>query len=429
VYKKDYDFFISSGLYQTLVDKGRLIEHKEVELDTKIATRHKVIKPKLVPFISYPYEWCFSQLKDAALLTLDIQKIALEHGMSLKDASAYNVQFVEGRPVFIDTLSFEILDQSKPWVAYKQFCQHFLAPLALVAFKDIRLNLMSRTHIDGVPLDLASKILPNSSRLNTGILIHIHIHAQSQVKYSDSKAQDKERASRNMSKSALRGLLESLISTVRGLKWKPIGTEWAEYYQDNSYTTPAIEDKQNAVSRFIDAAKPKVVWDLGANTGLYSRIASGKGIYTISSDVDPAAVEINYRQVKANSEKSLMPIVQDLTNPSPSIGWANEERDSFLERKSADIVLALALVHHIAISNNVPLEEVAKTFAKLGKHLIIEFVPKSDKKVKKLLLTRKDIFPEYTQAGFEKAFSNSFEIKKTYNIKGSKRVLYLMRTK
>ncbi len=426
-YKENYDLLISSGLYNKLVENQLLIPHKEENLSFLQTDRaYKILLPERIPFISYPYEWCFSQLKDAALTTLKIQKIALEYNMSLKDASAYNIQFFEGKPLLIDTLSFEKYTEGKPWVAYKQFCQHFLAPLALSSRKDIRLNLMSRLFIDGIPLDLASKLLPAATKINLGLLFHIHLHAYAQKKYADKKI-NKKALKGGMNKKALLGVLASLESAINNLKWKPEGTEWADYYpSNNNYISESLKNKSNLISGFIDILKPKNVWDFGGNTGLFSRVASDKNIETISFDIDPSAVEINYQTVKKNKEENILPLIIDLTNPSPKLGWDNNERESFFKRGSAETGLALALIHHLAISNNVPLPELARFFAAYCDSLIIEFIPKEDSQVKKLLATREDIFPNYTPQGFVEAFQKYFKVVKTAPIENSQRTLYLM---
>ena len=430
-YQKDYDLLMQSGLYEKLVKGKRLIPHQEVDAAPAVAgTAYRVIQPERVAFISYPYEWSFSQLKDAALLTLSIQKAALELGLSLKDASAYNVQFHNGRPVFIDTLSFEAYEEGKPWIAYRQFCQHFLAPLALMRYRDVRLNQLLRVYIDGVPLDLASTLLPSRTRLQAGMLMHIHLHASAQKKFSDAPEQAKVQASgRSMSKMGLLGLIDSLKSTVSGLQWEPAGTEWGDYYDATNYTRAAFDFKHGLVKEFLEDIRPASVWDLGANTGVFSRIASEMGIPTVSSDIDPAAVEKNYRQVRKNKETNLLPLVLDLTNPSPGIGWQNRERDSFAGRGPVDVVMALALVHHLAISNNVPLPDLAEFFAGLGRWLIVEFIPKEDSQVERLLMTRADIFPDYNRAGFEAAFEAYFTIRESREIEGSRRILYCMERK
>jgi ribosomal protein L11 methylase PrmA len=232
-----------------------------------------------------------------------------------------------------------------------------------------------------------------------------------------------------MSKEAMLALIESLQATIRKLEWKPAGTEWADYYSANNYTDAAFEHKKVLVGEWLSRIEAKTVWDLGANTGIFGRVAAETGAYVIASDIDPAAVEVNYRLVKEKKEENLLPLVLDLTNPSPAIGWNNSERDSFLQRGPADATMALALVHHLAISNNVPLVRVAEFFAACGEWLIVEFVPKSDSQVQKLFRSRLDIFSEYTQSGFEKAFGEWYSIVESSAVRDSERWLYLMHHK
>jgi hypothetical protein len=423
-YEPEYVRLMESGLYEKLVKAKLLIPHIEAEnVEAESGERFKILQPERVTFISYPYEWSFGQLKDAALATLSIQKRALKLGMSLKDASAYNIQFVRGEPALIDTLSFELYQEGQPWVAYRQFCQHFLAPLALMALKDVRLSQLLRVYIDGVPLDLAGDLLPWKTHLNFGLMTHIHLHASAQKKYAGEEVKSR---GGSMSKQAMTGLIESLESTVKKLDWKLGGTEWGNYYDITNYSDAAFEHKKQLVGEWTDRIHPTIVWDLGANNGVFSRVAADMGPQVISWDIDPAAVEQNYRQVKTEKNKRLLPLLLDLTNPSPAIGWANRERDSFGGRGPADLTLALAVIHHLAISNNVPLWQLADFFAEMGKWLVIEFVPKSDSQVRKLLASRQDIFPDYTREGFEAAFSRRFRIYETVPVSESERVLYLM---
>ncbi|MGZ9224458.1 MAG: SAM-dependent methyltransferase, partial [Anaerolineales bacterium] len=229
-YEQEYVRLMDSGLYEKLIKAGLLIPHIEVDgLPAMGEAAFKVIQPERVPFISYPYEWSFGQLKDAALATLSIQRRALKAGMSLKDASAYNIQFVRGKATLIDTLSFEMYKEGQPWVAYRQFCQHFLAPLALMALKDVRLNQLLRVYIDGVPLDLASQLLPWKTRFNFGLLTHIHLHAGAQKRYAYAGEEIKSRSGGTFGRQAMTGLIDSLGATVRKLDWKPGGTEWGNY--------------------------------------------------------------------------------------------------------------------------------------------------------------------------------------------------------
>jgi hypothetical protein len=425
-YADEYTRLMESGLYEKLVKAGLLIPHVEADQPPAQAeSAFKVIQPERVPFISYPYEWSFSQLKDAALATLSIQKRALKAGMSLKDASAYNIQFVRGKATLIDTLSFGLYKEGQPWDAYRQFCQHFLAPLALMSRVDVRLNQLLRVYIDGIPLDLASRLLPFGTRLDFGLLTHIHIHAGAQTRYADAEVK-RDAPSGRMNQNAFLGLIESLEGAVKKLEWKPAGTEWGNYYDITNYSDAAFEHKKQLVGEWAARIQPSLTWDLGANNGTFSRLAVAAGAFTVAFDVDPAAVEQNYRSVKSDKTPNMLPLVLDLTNPSPALGWANRERNSFTQRGPADLVLALAVIHHLAISNNVPLPQLADFFAEAGKRLVIEFVPKSDSQVKKLLSTRLDIFPSYTLEGFEAAFSPRFRILEKLNLQESERTLYFM---
>ena len=425
-YKKQYEKFMNSELYQKLEEKNLIITHSEIENLDIDCDYYKIIKPEKIPFISYPYEWSFSQLKDAALLTLRIQKAAMKYGMTLKDGSAFNIQFHNGHPIFIDTLSFEIYEEGQIWKPYKQFCQHFLAPLALISKKDVRLNLLSKTFIDGIPIDLAAKLLPKTTFGNFGLMAHIHAHAKSQKHYEDKDAKIKQKT---LSKRSFEGLIESLKSSIEKMTWNVDSTEWGDYYSDTNYTEKSFEEKKQFISLAIDQVKPKLVWDMGANTGVFSRLASTKGINTISYDIDPLAVEKNYLLSSQNSEQNILPLILDLTNPSSGIGWNHDERMSIIQRGPADMVFALALVHHLAISNNVPLNKLAEFFSQISKFLIIEFVPKSDSQVKRLLLTRDDIFENYDEKNFEIEFSKFFKIINSKKILDSERTIYIMENK
>ena len=423
-YKEHFDRLHDSGLYDTLVKQNLLIPHKDAGLSLARTTEaYKIIKPEQVPFISHPYEWSFSQFQDAALATIKIQKAAFEKGMVLKDASAYNIQFHKGRPLLIDTLSLETYREGTPWVAYRQYCEHFLGPLALMSYRDVRLSQLLRRHIDGIPVDLASSLLPAKTRLKGGLMMHLHLHAKSQARHQDNPAAAK---SAKVSRAGLQGIIESLEGTTQALALKSNTGVWADYYADTNYSETAAAHKTGLVKRYIEKAAPKTVWDLGGNVGRFSRLAAERGIFTLSLDLDPAAVELNYLACRKESIQTMLPLVIDLTNPSPDLGWAHEERASLQSRGPADLLMALALVHHLAISNNTPLDRIAKYFAALGRQLIIEFVPKGDSQVERLLASREDIFDNYTQEGFEKAFGQFFNTLEREAVEDSKRTLYLL---
>ncbi len=430
-YADDYDLLMNSGLYAALVKTRLLVPHEEVELGLAATDQaYKVIRPDVIDYISYPYEWCFSQLQDAALVTIKIQRIALKFGMVLKDASAYNIQFHKGAATFIDTLSFSQYREGEPWVAYRQFCQQFIAPLALMSYTDIRLAQLLRNFIDGVPLDLASRLLPKRSYLKYSLLTHIHLHAKAQQKYANSAEENsKKQQMPKIGRKAYMAFLQGIHSSVKGLKWKQPATEWAVYYSATNYRDESMQHKEQLVEEYLGLLRETsmAVHDLGANNGHFSRIGTKLGFSVIAQDIDPVAVQLNYLQSKENKDSRMLPLLLDLTNPSPSIGWSLQERMSLMERIDGEIVMALALIHHLAISNNVPLRLIARFFSNMAEYLIIEFVPKNDSQVKRLLASRKDIFVHYTQDGFEKAFAEFYATEKQSHIQDSERTLYLMK--
>ncbi len=425
-YAAIYDKVINSGLFDSLIEKKWLLPFEEDGSEAfKSDDGYKIIKPQRIPFISYPYEWSFSQIKDAALLTLNIHLSALQKGLLLKDASIYNIQFWQGRPIFIDHLSFDSSDRYGVWPAYGQFCRHFLAPLVLMARVNIQLGQLYRFYIDGVPLELATTILPARSLLNPGLFMHLYLHSRSQNKYADQGNKLKE--SRKLTLNQLTSIAQSLHNTVKSISWEPSNTEWGDYYTDTNYNDVAMASKKEIVSDFLRQVSPKNVWDLGGNIGVMSRLALHNDTNVISFDIDPADVEKNYLQCKEDKETNLLPLIMDFNNPSPDIGFACRERVSLTSRGPADLMLALALIHHLSISNNLPFNYLSEYFASIGNCLIIEFVPKKDSQVQRLLASREDIFANYTEENFEASFSNNFSIKRKELISESDRIVYLMR--
>ena len=282
-------------MFDRLTSLGRLVPHTEVDHPPlRKDDAYKILRPQQIPFISYPFEWSFSQVKDAALVTLSVLKRSLAHDLILKDASAYNIQFLAGKPVLIDTLSFEIYDEGQPWQGYRQFCQHFLAPLALMSCTDIRLSRLLREYIDGIPLDLAVSLLPRRSFLNVGLLTHLHLHSRAQRRYAGKPAQVASSGNTRLGKRSLMNIADNLQSTIERLQWDAGKTSWADYYAGDSYQETGFDSKVKTVASYIRMANPKRVWDLGANTGVFSRVASQSGIFTVSIDSDPGAVEANY---------------------------------------------------------------------------------------------------------------------------------------
>lgn len=411
-YRPHYEHLMASGLYAALVAEGLLVPHEERPLtEAESAGAAYVLRPEQLPFISLPYERCFAQRQAAALLTLRVQEVALAHGMTLKDASAFNVQFRGVQPLLIDTLSFERYEEGRPWVAYRQFCQHFLAPLVLQSRLDVRLGALLRQYLDGIPLDLASALLPRRTWFHPSMLMHLHLHAKSIARHAategaraGSRRADDGTAAR-VSRTGLEGLLASLRGLVAGLRWQA-GTEWGDYESTHNYDEAGRASKQGLVAQFVQAAKAETVMDLGANAGEYARIARDAGAkLVVAADGDPMAVERGFRRLRERGEVGVHPLLVDLTNPAPAQGWNHEEWPSLAARGPFDAVMALALVHHLAIGNNVPLVGVAQMLSRLGRDVIIEWVPKADPQVQRLLSAREDIFDGYTEEGLVAAFA------------------------
>lgn len=423
VFKNEFDQFINSGLYQHLAEQQLLVSHIAIDGNlTGTANWYQTLKPEVVPFISYPYEWSFDMLKDAALLTLQLAKEAMDYSMMLKDASAYNVQIHKGKMMFIDTLSFEHYDEQKPWIAYRQFCEQFFAPLALMHYLKEPLQKLSIAYPEGIPLPLAKKLLPFRSKLSLSNYLHLHLHAS----LSRSKSLKNE-MSKPFSKQKMINVLRSLEDGIRSFSYSGPSGVWSDYYEEAYQRKNYISAKKGIISKWLKGLEINTAFDAGANEGEFSELLKDKVSYIISGDFDHYAVNKLYNKVKEKNIGNIHPVIIDLSDPTPAIGVNNKERASFLERTETDLVLALALVHHLAIGKNIPFEHIAEMFHSIGKYLIIEFVPKEDEKVQLMLQMKKDIYSWYTQEAFLKTFERNFSILAREEIGDFGRGLYLMK--
>jgi len=480
-YLPHYKMLMRSGLYAKLIEEGLLIPHEELDqgaafeavalqvgaasgakstldsltdipsvLGTASELRwldNQIIKPERVPFITYPYEWCFGELKDAALATLRIQKLAMDFGMSLKDASAFNIQFYQGRPLLIDTGSFEPYRKDRPWIAYSQFLRQFLGPLVLMSKVSPELNKLLLSYSDGLPLNLVRSMVPWYSWLNLSLAGHFigsSVAQNSAINGGEAVAKKApasvgERSSAahtaalaspvKMPQEHLYALIDNLSETVKALKLPRRKTIWSNYYEDNSYTEAGRAEKLKIVESFIARTQPKVIWDIGANNGLFSEQAAKMCPLVVSMDLDSFCVEDNYLRCRRAQTANILPLVVDLMVPTPSAGWSNKERVGLAQRGPADLIMALALIHHLSIGNNISLKELAVRFSTLCRYLLIEFVPKSDVQVKRMLSQREDIFQKYDAASFENYFTRCFDIVDKKPVPDSDRVVYLLRSR
>ena len=422
VYKKDFELFIGSGLYKELSEKGLFIKHEQIDQNfTDQEEWYTTLRPERLDYISYPYEWCFDQLKDAALLTLQIAQLGIEHGMILKDATPHNVQLHKGKVVFIDSLSFEEYNETQPWIAYRQFCESFLVPLALMHYLQKPLQPLLQSYPEGISLDMASSLLPWKSKLNLHTYLHIHLQDMLAAK----KTQHRKEVL--FSKQKLLNLFRSLKSAIESFKLGSKGV-WSDYYNEAQERDGYLAVKKEIVSTWINHLTGiSTAIDLGANDGTFSEMLLNKANNVISVDGDHFAINKLYKSI-SESNRNINPLVMNLANPSPSFGFYNLERKSFIERTKGDVVLALALIHHLAIGQNIPFDSLARFFRELGKTLIIEFVPKYDPKVKLMLVHRKDVFPWYIEDNFIKEFTKYYKCKETNKIANSGRTLYFLET-
>lgn len=424
VYADNYDRLMQSGLYQLLTNKSSLIPHREIDENiTGSPDWYKTIQPELVPFISYPYEWCFDQLKDAALLTLSIQRSAIDHGMILKDATPLNIQFRKGKPVFIDTLSFEQYDPKQPWIAYRQFCECFLFPLYLEFYLKIDVQKIMSTYLDGIPVEITSKMLPIKSGFNLGVWLHVHL--QNNVRTSEASGREQQAKFDRKKMLNLISHLESIIHRFTSPKTST--SAWSNYYEKTILGRQYLQSKEKLFLDFTHDIGPVKVLDIGGNDGHFSKLLASQNCEVVTIDNDSQSISNLYGHIKKSNLQNILPLNIDISNPSPAYGFDHRERLAFEKRFQAELVLALALVHHLALTKNLPLQAIASYFNSIAPLLLIEFVPKTDDKVKEMLSGRPDIFTGYTVGNFEQQFEAFFYILRKEVISGTERVLYLMK--
>lgn len=428
-YADNFNFLTESGLADKLFASGLLVRHEVVRLpQLDLPDLYTIIKPDKVPLISYPYEWSFSQLKEAALLTLELFEISMEYGMILKDASAYNIQFNGYKPVFIDTLSFAKYDEGQAWLGYKQFCEHFLAPLCLSSYLGVAFQYLSKLNVDGVPLKMASKLLPWHTWLKVVPLFHIHLHAKSVDHYS-SKVKSENTRGVGIKKENLLGMINHLKDFVADLKLrKSDGSQWQHYDKETHYSDAGKDCKAVIIRNYVTMIRPKVVWDMGANDGFFSRVIADHCKLLLSLDFDPLAIEKNFNLAKAEKKENVYSLLADVVNPSPDLGWANQERRQLIARSKPDLIMALALIHHLVITHNISFVKVAEYFASMADWLIIEFVPKDDEKINALPETAGK--GTYSRENFEIAFFQYYNLIAENKVDGSQRsILFLEKIK
>lgn len=388
------------------------------------ALRHQRIEPR-----SYPYEWPFEMLRAAARLQLSLTRAALAEGLITKDASSYNVQFVGTRPVFIDVGSFERLRRGEPWPGYRQFCELFLNPLLIQAVLDVPFQPLLRGSIHGIAPTAAADLLKGHGRLQKGVLTHVKLHARAERRYADANRTQiqSELTCAGLGPGLIDAQLKNLQRAVDDLTWDRQRSTWSEYGDRAHYSDRDLVAKEEFVAATISAdAAPNLVLDLGANDGRFSRLAVRSGARSVVAvDSDHLVIDRLYRELERDGERRVLPLVVDLSDPSPGVGWRSRERAPFVERVRPDLVLCLAVVHHLALTNNVPLDEIVAFLADFGAAMVVEFPHRDDPMAAKLLSRKRvGLFDTYNRANWERALQGRFIVRVTEVLPSGTRTLY-----
>ncbi|MBT8048939.1 MAG: class I SAM-dependent methyltransferase [Xanthomonadales bacterium] len=421
----------ATRFYEKFLKKGKLVESRvlpqnEIPVSEDIQAQWAgFIEHSVIPVVSYPYEWTFGMLREAALLQLDLVEAAILEGMTLKDATPYNFQFVSGRPVFIDIPSFETLPTGAPWSGYRQFCEMFLFPLMLQAYKGIHFQPFLRSSIDGVGIQTATKLFCLRDRLRKGVLTHVWLQAKLDSRYGGTSQNVRsELKSAGFNTELILANIRKMRKLVSGLSWHGDGSEWGSYEEIHNYSESDHLLKEAFVEECVAAGKAKLVWDIGCNTGQFSKIAAGHARSVVAMDLDHFAVERLYREVRAAKIEGILTLVQNVADPSPSWGWRNNERTELRTRARPELVLCLALIHHVVISANIPLEEFVGWLADTSDQLIIEYVSRSDDKVEALLRNKEDKYTDYTRQNLERTLEMHYRIARKLSLESGNRFLY-----
>jgi ribosomal protein L11 methylase PrmA len=422
--RDDFEFVRDTGFLDQKVKARQVIEAQLVpndQLGEAASDACYTLEHPRLGFISHPYEWSFWGLRAAALLTLELHRDALQHGISMSDASAFNVQFDGPNPLLIDYLSFRRYQEGELWAGHRQFCEQFLYPLLLTAHTGVPFNQLMRGRLNGIPAAELSALLPALKRLAPRILLHVGLPARAGRGQSTARVEQLSRA--RLPKAALTAMLEGMHSWISALQPARRQTAWQSYAAVNTYSEGERGEKARFVAEFVSTVRPDTIWDLGCNTGDYARVALEAGArQAIGFEFDQGALDAAFQRAQ-REQLRFLPLHQDLLNPSPDQGWRESERKGLGARTGADAVLMLALVHHLAIANNVPLVEVVDWATSLAPAGVIEFVPKEDPMTAALLALRKDIFPDYTRDSFLAALRQRATVTNQREITGTGRLL------
>ena len=411
----DWQRLADTRFYQQLERQGRLIGTRRVAHRDKLPDLSPqwtaVLEHERLPMVSYPYEWSFSMLKDAALLQLDLTLAALDESMILKDATPFNVQWVGSRPTFIDIGSFTAYEPGDPWAGYRQFCETFLYPLFLQAYRNVPFHPWLRGRLDGMSAEECRSFLSSRDYLRPGVLTHVYLQAMAQTRYEDSNADvKKELHAAGFGAGLIKNNVSRLRRTVHGLHWRPARSTWSDYQRTHTYDEADLERKTDFLGHVLRSRRWSLVWDIGCNTGVYSRLAADNAEYVLALDADPVVIESLYQELRHETHANILPLVGDVADPSPGLGWRGRERQTLVDRGDPDLLVCLALVHHVVIGRNVPLADFIAWLAEFDADVVLEFVDRGDPMVERLLHNRRGQAIDYSREAAEAVLESRFHI-------------------
>ncbi|ANW04499.1 class I SAM-dependent methyltransferase [Bradyrhizobium icense] len=428
-----------TAFFQELVKSGAVVgteTEDRPEITAPVSSHWTgVLRHERLPFISYPYEWTFGMLKDAALLHLEVLERALENGWTLKDGSAYNVQWRGQRPVFIDVSSFEPYRAGDSWIGYRQFCMMFIVPLLLKAHRDIQLAPLCRSNLEGVDPEEGMKFISMRDILRRGVFTHLYLHARLQGRAKQAETRMQAPASSpgkwpiRQTREMTLGMVQSIRRMVGKLERKGGATVWSDYEKTHSYDNVSLAEKKHFVERHVRGKRWRMVYDLGSNTGTFARLCSDHADQVVAVDQDELAVDTLYRRLKAEKPGNVTPLVMPLSNASPDQGWRGRERKSFDSRGKPDLILCLALIHHMVISANIPMRDFLQWLCGFAAAVVVEFVGPDDEMTLQLLKNKRNAYPDYTQGQFESIAASMFEIIDSAPLKEGRRRIYFLQPK
>lgn len=414
-----------SPFYLRNLSQDRIVRTITAQTDFPLEPQWaSVIRHDRIPAISYPYEWCFGQLKDAALLQLELITEALADNITVRDASPYNIQWRGCSPIFIDIPSFRQRLPGESWTGYLQFCRLFLYPLLIQAHLDIPFHPLLRGNLDGIEPEVCARMFSWNDVLKAGVASHVFLHSAFRKNQNPDVRLQQELEESGLGKELMAATVGKVKRLVQSLHWKQRKSVWSDYTKQHSYNEPDFAAKEKFVDSICSKEELKLVWDVGANTGHFSRLAARYAELVLAIDGDHLAVEMNFRELKADNVRNILPLYMNFADPSPGLGWRGKERTQLKERAQPDLVLCLAVIHHLVLAANLYLDDLVEFLAELTPRLIIEFVTRQDPMVAELLKHKEDVFHDYTLEHFEAVFAKRFEIVSQTRLESGTRVLF-----